>query len=409
MRRLWPAAKARENPNRRQRFQVVLSVAILGILMLSSSAAGTVRRSVLAPPGWAPGGSPSSPVSQFAADARYAQAECGPNTLLVYRVRGSGESPGTDKLGAWTFALGSAAIAKGWLVRDLQADYSPPPVPLDAVKDLVLGPVLGAIKIWGAVAPYRDVATISWPAMRSALIAAYDRCPQRKIVIAGYSQGALVLRYLIPNLPAYLRARIVQVDLLGDPTADTKVDGPIKHPSQRGGRLTNGVDTWAGRLLHLGFFHQTAYPSDVASRTDQFCLAYDLFPAGAGRRAPSLPPAAKGLSLAAGVVLRNELGGITTFGHYLIRGCPEHNRFDLRQIMPWCDDEPRRVLADTLVFRERQRQEQVAGGVRALTHELEHVPIVPRRRRDLLDALVYRPKHRLVLSEALLPLIHRVP
>ena len=218
-----------------------------------------------AQPGWATGGAPADPASQVSADERYARADCAANTLLLFRVRGSGEDAGSDKLGAWTFAAGRAAIKKGWRVRDMQGDYPAPNLP--ALTQVIRDPA--------TLKHYRDVATNWWPSMKNTLVAAYNRCPQRKVLIAGYSQGALILRYLIRNLPDAVRNQIAQVDVLGDPTADTKVDDSLQHSADLGGRLTDGVDTKVARITHAGFFKQTAYPADIAPRTFQYCLPND--------------------------------------------------------------------------------------------------------------------------------------
>lgn len=248
--------------------------AIAVVAFVSFATAATSRSaSGLAPPGWAHGGSPLSPASQVAADARYARGDCAENTLLVFRIRGSGEVPGAptnDKLGAWTGAAGNAAIAKRWRVRDMQADYSPPNFPLGRLaRGVLLG---GGLGVWNALRPYRDVATRSWRGIKAALVSAYERCPKRKIMIAGYSMGALVLRYVVPNLPGYVRAQIVSIDLVGDPTADRRADAGLSHP---GGRLSDGMDTWSGRIIHAGRFAQTVYPSDVAGKTSEYCLPND--------------------------------------------------------------------------------------------------------------------------------------
>src|SRR4051812_31636057 len=85
------------------------------------------------PAGWAPEGKPTNLKSQVDADRRFAAAQCGANSVLLLRVRGSGEKPGEDFLGRWTFEAGTALIQKGWVVRDMQAIYSAPGVPLSEV------------------------------------------------------------------------------------------------------------------------------------------------------------------------------------------------------------------------------------------------------------------------------------
>ena len=249
----------------------VAALALAAVAVAPSPAANPPAK-----PGWATGGSPADPLSQYVADARYAARECAPNTLLLFRVRGSGEVPGSrtnDHLGIWTRAAGEAAIRKGWRVRDLQADYEAPKLPLDEVVERLKNYDL--IGVWKALAIYRDVAKVSWRNVRGTLVSAYERCKQRKIVVSGYSQGALVLRYVLPNLPGYVRAQIQHVDLVGDPTADKRVDGSLGHPAALGGRATDGMDTQAARVTHLGRFKQTRYPQYYEDKTSQFCLPND--------------------------------------------------------------------------------------------------------------------------------------
>lgn len=197
---------------------------------------------------------------------------------MLFRARGSGETPGKDKLGRWAYAAGTALIAKGWRVRDMQADYSAPPVPLEEIAADVAdngisnGLRKGALRL----KHYRDVATDEAPSVRAQLEGTYDRCPQRRILLAGYSQGAILLRTVVPKLRKAVRAQISTVDLLGDPTADQRVDSELNHtPSgaplyaRQTGR---GLDTAVNSARVT--FKQTPYPA--AGRITQYCTPYDL-------------------------------------------------------------------------------------------------------------------------------------
>jgi hypothetical protein len=224
-------------------------------------------RSVI-PAGWAPGGTPRSPASQIIADRNHMPAGCGENAALLFRVRGSGESWGTDRLGRWTSAAGATLIRNGWQVRDMQAIYSAPDVP----------PISVAVFAPSSLRRYRDTASREWVTVRDHLQEAHTRCPKRRILVAGYSQGALILRYVIRKLSNSARARIAAVYLVGDPTADQNVDRGLQHPPSIDGLLTDqGVDTYGGRHLWFGLgFWQAAYPSDISSRVYQICDRDDL-------------------------------------------------------------------------------------------------------------------------------------
>ena len=304
----------------------------------SSGGGSTNTGSKLVAPGWGQGGEPLADISnpkilntQFAkredaADARYAgiPQECGPNSALLFRVRGSGAlygngqragGKGQDNLGGWADKAGAELIAKGWRVRDLQALYSAPGVPFPQIEQawanvakrswrklipgeqqLEVAKALAATVT--AIKAFRDAATRQWRQVEAQLTAAAHRCPTAKILIAGYSQGGIVLRYLIPALPKQIRGQIVSVDLLADPTADGTVDGILARSGPADFRQTpQGVDTLAGRIERDGaalmatrflgpvgglgvlaafHFHQTKYPAWIAKQVYQYCLPNDL-------------------------------------------------------------------------------------------------------------------------------------
>jgi len=273
-------------------------------LALLCGVAGTLGaraadRTPAARAGWAPNEAWSvlpgqQPAEQLKADARYARQNCATNTLLLYRVRGSGAQPGLDnfgkdrrgdKLGEWMWNLGRAAIAKGWQVRDLQADYPAPNVPLvESLVDVLANGrrssgasalASDAVDLYRTWKRYRDVATKSWPKVAQTLVEAASFCRDRKIIVAGYSLGALVLRYVAPRLPSDVAHQIVAVDLFGDPTEDPRVDKGFRHPIQAAGHVTDGVDTLISRVTHFGFFQQRSYPPELVRKTSQYCLPYD--------------------------------------------------------------------------------------------------------------------------------------
>jgi hypothetical protein len=272
----------------------------LGLLLITLTAAlsmAEAAQATLAPPGWALGGdglgtTQASAQSQVDADQQTAASTCFSNSALLFRVRGSGDGYGNnDHLGGWALAAGSRLIAKGWNVRDMQAIYDAPSVPFSLIwSDLVtasqanvlLRPaafLVAIAKIPGRFKVYRDVASSQWSAVRDQLTSAAARCAQRKIFIAGYSQGNIILRYVLggANLAQQVRDQIAHVDLVADPTADGRTDVNMPHSATGISRLTKeGIDTFVAEATHGGFFQQTAFPDDVASRTTQLCRSYDL-------------------------------------------------------------------------------------------------------------------------------------
>jgi len=217
-----------------------------------------------------------------------ADTSCGSNSVLLFSARGSGDEYGAplarNKVGAWTQGAGIELITEGWNVRDLQAIYPAPSVPsfgqiakAAAAGALVRGAPGATAAVGLIVKQFRDSASGSWQSVKGELEAAHTRCPARKILLAGYSQGAILLRYIIPRLAPTILKQVVSVDLFADPTEQRAVDGELQHPANLDGRLTTeGIDTLAGLLLHGGQFRQTPYPPSIQRRVYQYCVDGDL-------------------------------------------------------------------------------------------------------------------------------------
>jgi len=217
-------------------------------------------------------------------------ADCGENTALLFRLRGTDEDYGTDKLGAWAYYAGKTLIKAGWRVRDMQAIYPTPKLPplwqlgLKIALAIVRKKVAPALDAVEDVKQYRDLATTWAPAVQRQLEEAARRCRQRRILLAGYSYGNIIMRYVLPRLEPDVRKQIASVDLVSDPTADGRVDSTLRHPSNLAdARLTDaGIDTvgartaWTFATVGLKSFRQTPYPKDVASRVYQYCAEGDL-------------------------------------------------------------------------------------------------------------------------------------
>ena len=272
-----------------QRFRTgALLLLVLTLTTLAAAPTTPANAATLVASGWANGASPSAPyLQQISSDERYASSQCGENSALLFRIRGSGAGyglgpgSGRDALANWSFGAGNRLISKGWRVTDMQAVYDAPPVPFSKLTE-------NFKKFKGPLAPiaisrsandlknYRDTATKQWPQVANQLTAAARRCDKRKIVIAGYSQGGIVLRYLVRSLPRDVRDQIAHIDLIADPTADDRVDkAKLTHSGSPGARGTSsGIDTFLSRANP--FFRQAAYPADIAKRITQICVPYDM-------------------------------------------------------------------------------------------------------------------------------------
>lgn len=251
---------------------------VVAALAVALGAVGLVHAGGSAKPlpaGWAPGGRASDPQSQVKADTT-----CGPNSVLLFSARGSGDKYGADfghnRIGQWTQFAGHVLGHRGWSVRDLQAIYPAPPVPFAKLAAAVVaGSPAGAALV---LKDYRDAVSSSWRSVKEELVAAHRRCPSRPILLAGYSQGGILLRYVIPSLERAILRKIVSVDLFADPTEQGAVDSGLQHPANLDGLLTtDGIDTWAGSAVHAGTgFRQRSYPGQLHSRVFQYCITNDF-------------------------------------------------------------------------------------------------------------------------------------
>ena len=232
-----------------------------------------------------------------AADAAQMATYCsGPsaagNLVLVFMVRGSGE----DYVAGRFDARGTNHLVKIYLPH-LSANLRARGYRVYAREGIY--PALGvdAIAPWGLfghglIADYINSAWGSGTSLANQVATSISHCPQRRIVIAGYSQGGVAIRAMLHTLasthPGYL-ASIAHVDLIADGSADTKLDthmprGGISGVDPR--RATNAIWTKANalkpvlRLIHLPGIKAfprslVALPTSVRPVTYQYCLVDD--------------------------------------------------------------------------------------------------------------------------------------
>lgn len=261
------------------------------LALILSTGLGSPAVGSAAPAGWSLGGKPYDARSQVEADKKNAKRECGANSVLLFRIRGSGEIADNprkpDLLRRWSSDASAVLIRNGWNVRQMSALYSAPNVPGKSLGDLAWAvstkkDVISAAKVALAFKQYRDVVGKESPGVRQQLSDAAKRCSKRQILVAGYSLGNIVLREMFNALPRDVRSQVVSVDLVADPTADQRVDNDLDHKpvgAPLHARLTGaGVDTALNALRPS--FRQRAYNRSrtgrPALRVTQYCVPYDL-------------------------------------------------------------------------------------------------------------------------------------
>jgi hypothetical protein len=174
--------------------------------------------------------------------------------LIFYGVRGSGEAFDDSTLG-----LGA---------------------PLYSVYSDLVPAFQGGTGVVGAVANGYPAVSVPWKLARytssvsdgvasilADLPALHASCPNSYFVVAGYSQGADVVRRALPNLDPS-RNRIMTVKLFGDPNwrpgeAGVRQSGDF-------GFTNTGIATLAGKLRRA-----PAVPASFVNRLDSWCKAAD--------------------------------------------------------------------------------------------------------------------------------------
>jgi hypothetical protein len=99
------------------------------------------------------------------------------------------------------------------------------------------------------------------------LTAESTRCPSQKIVVAGFSQGALVVNQAMRTLPVSVLNRITALALVADAAFDPKFSGNVGTYSKNDEGI---VSTFTSV-----YKTQNYLPSAVAGNAKAYCLAYD--------------------------------------------------------------------------------------------------------------------------------------
>lgn len=213
------------------------------------------------------------------------------NLVVVITVRGSGELPLLGKLPkAYYPHLAGELVKRGYRVSGFEVAY----------------PAMRTDALVGRVPEYLSSAIGSGPKVAAQLNALAVRCPTRRIIIAGYSQGAIALRAAINRLaasPSTVWKRFEQIDLFGDGSASTVADrgmptgttSLVKVPARRGsmgivlyGRNATADTRSAAAQTFAKIFRADnlkaiaaleapkPYPAALRPRVDRYCMLEDI-------------------------------------------------------------------------------------------------------------------------------------
>lgn len=246
---------------RRARARLVAVAALAWALALPLASGGATAAELS--PGEAPGGSRSDASGQHRADAENIAESCADNAVLLFTFRGSGAEYGVtsgerrDSLITWLDAAKTELIDRGYRVRELQAIYPAQPVPW---------PSLRPSSWW----EYRDSILSTEDAVYNSLEAAVRRCPQRKVLIAAYSSGAVLAGRVIPRLTPQALSAIRSVDLIADPSAHAPSDRDMQTPRKLDGRRTR-----RGAYTATVITKPRVYPDGFRTRVSIYCRVPD--------------------------------------------------------------------------------------------------------------------------------------
>lgn len=187
-------------------------------------------------------------------------AEC--DRPLAIGVRGSGETTKHfDGFGRTTRAMVDGFRDEyGKPIDELAIDY--PSIGVEALFS-----PRNIIALSG-VQDFLNSATLGKAELKLQLVLAHARCPNRSLIVFGYSQGAMAAHRAIVELAtedAGLVDRIDAVGLIADPLREG-------HDSYNLGTAAQTLD---GVAITTGVWPSGSLPGDVADRADSVCLEDD--------------------------------------------------------------------------------------------------------------------------------------
>ncbi|WP_186812542.1 cutinase family protein [Cellulomonas composti] len=216
--------------------------------------------------------------------------------VLFVGVRGSGEGP-TDHDGygqkvSLVLAGFVAGLDSSLTYRSITLDY--PSLPI-APSDGFDGSLVGDLASYGIGIPpsptrqYADSIQQGTFALLDAYVQSNRDCPDERIVLAGYSQGALVIHRVLAETT--LGAKLAAVVLIADPARDTIHGNPVSGTSF--GNAGDSLGIWLEPISGVVAVLSAVLGPLLAGTTAYFATrpaarAYDLWDAAAAESNPHM-------------------------------------------------------------------------------------------------------------------------
>jgi cutinase len=172
-------------------------------------------------------------------------------SIAFVGVRGSGEAPG---LGGTVQAVYNALDAKtSKSITKYALPYPAAHVPV--------------INKGASVNAFINSVNTGKTNLTKYVTAQSTKCPSQKIVLAGFSQGALVITQTMRSLPASVLKHVTALTLIGDPAFDPKFAGDV-------GTYAKNDEGIVSTFTSI-YKSQNYLPAAVSANARSYCLAYD--------------------------------------------------------------------------------------------------------------------------------------
>lgn len=176
-------------------------------------------------------------------------ATCTP--VLFVGVRGSGEAAGLGPTIQDTYNNFKASESQSTTLYALPYTASPVPV----------------VNRGASISAFINSVNSGKTMLVNYINAQVAQCPTQKIVLAGFSQGALVIVETMRTLSVATMQHVSGISLLGDPAFDPKFAGNVGTYSKNDSGI---VSTFTSV-----YKSQSYLPSTVSGNAKSYCLAYD--------------------------------------------------------------------------------------------------------------------------------------
>jgi hypothetical protein len=185
----------------------------------------------------------------FITEQNASAATC--TAVLFVGVRGSGEATGLGPSVQNTYDVFKSKTTKSVTVHALP--YTAAPVPI--------------INKGASISAFVNSVNSGKTMLVDYLTAQSKQCPSQDIVLAGFSQGALVVNQAMRTLPVSILERVDGLALIADPAFDPKFAGNVGTYSKNDEGI---VSTFTSV-----YKTQNYLPATVSGKAKAYCLAYD--------------------------------------------------------------------------------------------------------------------------------------